>query len=207
MTTRVKICGITRVSDALTAAEHGADAIGLVFYKRSPRHLSIDKATEIVSELPPFVTTVALFLDARSEEIQQVLEHLPVDLLQFHGDECPAECGQYGRPYIKAIGMKGGTDVRAYAATYPDARGFLLDSHAVGEAGGTGQTFDWSRSPALDKPVILAGGLNPENAAEAVMRARPFGLDVSSGVESEPGIKDPEKIRRFMNEVRKADEC
>ena len=191
----------------MVVADSGADAIGLVFYPRSPRHVTIAQAAEIVEAIPPFVTTVALFLDARAEDIRAVLEQVPVDLLQFHGDECPPDCAQYGRPYIKAIGMKGGTNVQAYADTYPDAKGFLLDSHAVGEAGGTGQRFDWSMTPALGKPVVLAGGLNPGNAAEAVITARPFGLDVSSGVESEPGIKDPEKVHRFMNEVRRADEC
>ncbi len=207
MSTRVKICGITSIRDALVVADSGADAIGLVFYPRSPRHVTIAQAAEIVEAIPPFVSTVALFLDARAEDIRAVLEQVPVDLLQFHGDECPPDCAQYGRPYIKAIGMKGGTNVQAYADTYPDAKGFLLDSHAVGEAGGTGQRFDWSMTPALGKPVVLAGGLNPGNAAEAVITARPFGLDVSSGVESEPGIKDPEKVHRFMNEVRRADEC
>jgi phosphoribosylanthranilate isomerase len=207
MPTRVKICGITSIRDAQVVSDSGADAIGLVFYPRSPRHVTIEQAAEIVAAIPPFVTTVALFLDARAEDIRAVLEQVPVDLIQFHGDECPPECGQYGRPYIKAIGMKGGTNAQAYADTYPDARGFLLDSHAVGEAGGTGQRFDWSMTPELGKPVILAGGLNPDNAAEAVTIARPFGLDVSSGVESEPGIKDPEKVHRFMNEVRRANEC
>jgi len=207
MTTRIKICGITSVRDALIVSDSGADAIGLVFYPRSPRHVTIDQAAEIIDSVPPFVTTVALFLDAREDDIREVLSSMPVDLIQFHGDECPTDCGQYGRPYIKAVGMKGGVDVDAYASTYPDARGFLLDSHAVGEAGGTGERFDWSQMPSLTKPVILAGGLNPENAGEAVRSARPFGLDVSSGVESEPGIKDSHKVRRFIDEVRKADEC
>lgn len=206
MRTRVKICGITRPEDALAATELGADAIGLVFYPKSPRNLDVGRAAEIASALPPFVTTVALFLDARRELIEQVLEYVPIDLLQFHGDECPLDCTIYGRPYIKAIGMQGMVDVQAYADTYPDAQGFLLDSHAVGEAGGTGSRFDWSRIPALNKPVILAGGLRPENAAEAVRQARPWALDISSGVESAPGVKDRDLISAFISEVRKADE-
>jgi len=206
MRTRVKICGITRPEDAQVAADLGADAIGLVFYTKSPRYVEASLAAEIISAIPPFITTVALFLDARQDFIQQVLNTAPVDLLQFHGDECPADCGTFGRPYIKAIGMKGGVNAQAYADTYPDAQGFLLDSHAVGEAGGTGQRFDWSSVPELNKPVILAGGLRPDNAAEAVNLARPYALDISSGVESSPGIKDKDMMQEFISEVKKADE-
>jgi len=206
MRTRVKICGITRPEDALVAADLGVDAIGLVFYPKSPRYVEASRAAEIVSAIPPFMTTVALFLDARQDFIQQVLNTAPVDLLQFHGDECPADCGTFGRPYIKAIGMKGGVNAQAYADTYPDAQGFLLDSHAVGEAGGTGQRFDWASVPKLNKPVILAGGLRPDNVAEAVNLARPYALDISSGVESSPGIKDKDMMQEFISEVKKADE-
>lgn len=206
MRTRVKICGITRPEDAQVAADLGADAIGLVFYTKSPRYVEASLAAEIISAIPPFMTTVALFLDARQDFIQQVLNTAPVDLLQFHGDECPADCGTFGRPYIKAIGMKGGVNAQAYADTYPDAQGFLLDSHAVGEAGGTGQRFDWASVPELNKPVILAGGLRPDNAAEAVKLARPYALDISSGVESSPGIKDKDMMQEFISEVKKADE-
>jgi phosphoribosylanthranilate isomerase len=206
MRTRVKICGITRPEDAVAAAEQGVDAIGLVFYPKSPRNIDVDRANEILSVLPPFVTSVALFLDARTDFVSQILQSVPIDVIQFHGDECPADCGTFGRPYIKAIGMKGGVNVQAYADTYPDARGFLLDSHAVGEAGGTGTRFDWAETPSLNKPVILAGGLNPGNVAEAIRLARPYALDISSGVESAPGIKDRDMMKAFMTEVRNADE-
>jgi len=206
MRTRVKICGITRPEDALVAAELGVDAIGLVFYPRSPRYVEASLAAEIISAIPPFMTTVALFLDARPDFIQQVLNTVPVDLLQFHGDECPADCGNYGRPYIKAIGMKGGVNAHAYADAYPDAQGYLLDSHAVGEAGGTGERFDWASVPKLNKPMILAGGLRPDNAAEAVRLARPYALDISSGVELSPGVKDKDMMKDFISEVKKADE-
>jgi phosphoribosylanthranilate isomerase len=206
MRIRVKICGITRPEDALAAAELGADAIGLVFYPKSPRYVEASLAADIISVIPPFVTTVALFLDARQDFIQQVVSKVPVDLLQFHGDECPADCGTFGRPYIKAIGMKGSINVQAYADTYPDAQGYLLDSHAVGEAGGTGKQFDWASVPKLNRPVILAGGLKPGNVAEAVKLARPYALDISSGVESSPGIKDKDMMKAFISEVKKADE-
>ncbi|RMG60155.1 MAG: phosphoribosylanthranilate isomerase [Gammaproteobacteria bacterium] len=206
MRTRIKICGITRPEDALAAAEAGADAIGLVFWPKSPRHVTLPQAVEICTALPPFVSTVGLFLDAEEARVEETLRQVPLDLLQFHGDECPADCSRYGWPYIKAIGMQGGTDAVRYAETYPDAAGFLLDSHAVGEAGGTGKTFDWSAIPELERPLILAGGLNPDNVAEAVRTVRPWAVDVSSGVESEPGIKDAALIERFISEVRKADE-
>lgn len=206
MRTRVKICGITRPEDALVAADLGVDAIGLVFYPKSPRYVEASLAAEILSAIPPFMTTVALFLDARQDFIQQVLNTVPVDLLQFHGDECPADCGNFGRPYIKAIGMKGGVNAQAYADAYPDAQGYLLDSHAVGEAGGTGERFDWASVPKLNKPLILAGGLRPDNAAEAVRLARPYALDISSGVELSPGVKDKDMMKEFISEVKKADE-
>ncbi len=206
MRTRIKICGITRVEDALRAAELGADAIGLVFYPKSKRALTPAAAAEIVAALPPFVCSVGLFLDAREEAIRETLSAVPLDLLQFHGDECPADCAAYGRPYFKAIPMAGGTDVKAYAAAYPDARGFLLDSHAQGGAGGTGATFDWDGIPrGLGKPLILAGGLSAENVAEAIRRTRVYAVDVSSAVESRPGIKDAGKMAQFIEEVRRVD--
>lgn len=206
MRTRVKICGITRPEDAVAAAELGVDAIGLVFYPKSTRNIDVDRANEILSAVPPFVTSVALFLDARSDFVAHILNSVPIDIIQFHGDECPADCGTFGRPYLKAIGMKGGVNVQAYADTYPDAQGYLLDSHAVGEAGGTGTRFDWASTPQLNKPVILAGGLSPDNVAEAIRLARPYALDISSGVESAPGIKDRDLMKLFMTEVRNADE-
>ncbi len=206
MRTRIKICGITRPEDALAAAEAGADAIGLVFWPGSPRQVDIARAQSICLALPPFVSTVGLFLDPQESWVEEVLRQVPLDLLQFHGNEAPLECARYGWPYIKAIGMKGDVDAVRHAERYPDAQGFLLDSHRLGEAGGTGKTFDWSVVPELPRPVILAGGLNADNVAEAVRVVRPWAVDVSSGVEVEPGIKDPALMRRFVSEVAKADE-
>ncbi len=206
MRTRVKICGITRVEDALAAAGAGADAIGLVFYARSPRAVGIEQGRAIAAALPPFVSVVGLFVDARPEEVRAVLDALPIDLLQFHGDECGADCGGFGRPYIKAISMRADLDVNGYARAYPDAAGFLLDTHQDGVPGGTGQGFDWAQVPSdFNQPLILAGGLAPGNVAEAIRRVRPYGVDVSSGVELSKGIKDAAKISAFLNEVQRVD--
>ncbi len=206
MRTRVKICGITRTEDGLAAAEAGADSIGLVFYPKSPRNVSIEQAREICAALPPFVTVTALFLDPRRELVASVVDALPVDLLQFHGDECVADCTGFGRPYIKVIGMRANTRVKAYADCYADAAGILLDGHAHGAAGGSGETFDWRNIPGdLGKPVIIAGGLTPDNVAAAIRQARPWGVDLSSGVEISPGVKDHGKIAALMNEVRRVD--
>lgn len=206
MRTRVKICGITRPEDALQAAELGADALGFVFYPKSPRFVEPTMAREIVRELPPFVTSVGLFLDAEPEAIRAILADVALDMLQFHGDECPADCGGYGRPYLKAVPMAGAVDVTAYMNTYPDAAGFLLDSHAPGAAGGTGETFDWRVIPRkLPRPVILAGGLNPDNVGQALHQSRVWGVDVSSGVEASPGIKDAVKMAAFIDEVKSVD--
>lgn len=205
--TRVKICGITRVQDALCAAEHGADAIGLVFYARSPRHLEIAQAADICAQLPAFVTTVALFKDADARNIQQVLDAVPVDLLQFHGSESAEFCAQFSRPYIKALGVQQSqAALRQQAAAYGDARGLLLDSHAPGEDGGSGKSFDWTAIPLLPKPLILAGGLRADNVAEAIRTAKPYAVDVSSGVENQPGIKDAAQIAAFMQAVRTSNE-
>ena len=204
--TRVKICGITRPEDALVAAEFGVDAIGLVFYPKSPRYIDVERAKEIITALPPFVTTVGLFMDAQANDISSIVGSVPLDLLQFHGDECPADCGQYGLPYIKAVAMQGGIDYALYTASYPDAAGFLLDSHSSGQAGGTGKTFDWAQIPKKqDRPLILAGGLTPENVAKAISLVQPYGIDLSSGVESSPGVKDAAKIQNLMKEVRRID--
>lgn len=204
---RVKICGITRPEDARAAAAAGADAIGLVFHPASPRAVSVAQACAILEALPPFVTSVGLFVDAVPETVAGVLARCPLDLLQFHGDEAPAYCGAFGRPYIKAIRMRGPLDLEAVALTYADARGLLLDAYAPAAAGGTGLTFDWSLIPGgLARPLVLAGGLHPGNVAEAVRRVRPYALDVSSGVEAAPGIKDAALIQAFVANARRAAE-
>lgn len=202
--TRIKICGITRPEDALAAARLGADAIGLVFHPRSPRYVELAAAREIVAALPPLVSVVALFMDPGRQEVETVLSGLTVDLLQFHGSESPAFCELFGRRYLKALPMGGGADPLAHARAHGQALGFLLDSHAPGQQGGSGETFDWNHIPQeLPKPYLLAGGLHPGNVAEAVRRCRPYGVDVSSGVEAAKGIKDPAKLAAFINEVNR----
>jgi phosphoribosylanthranilate isomerase len=204
MRTRVKICGITRPQDAGLATTLGADAIGLVFHPRSPRYLELDAAREIAERIAPFVTVVGLFLDPEPGLVERVLDRVPLQLLQFHGDEQPSDCERWGLPYIKAIPMAGGVDVLGYAATYPTARGVLLDAHGVGEQGGSGQTFDWDRIPTeLERAVILAGGLTAQNVYAAIRRVRPYAVDVSSGVEADKGVKDADKMAAFMNEVHR----
>ncbi|WP_416224226.1 phosphoribosylanthranilate isomerase [Thiohalophilus sp.] len=188
----------------MAAAQAGADAIGLVFYPHSPRAIEIEQAREIIAALPPFVTPVGLFVDAEETTIRRVLAAVPLDMLQFHGEESPAECRRYARPYLKALRMREQADVLATARQYHDAAGLLLDTYQAGMPGGTGDRFDWRRVPAqLAMPVILAGGLNAENVAEAVTTARPYGVDVSGGVESQKGIKDAYKIRSFIAEVER----
>lgn len=199
---RSKICGITRIEDALIAAEAGADAIGLVFYTKSPRAVSIQQARDIVAALPAFVTTVGLFVNASREELNDVLAGVALDLLQFHGDESPAECESYQRPYIKALRVKPGDDIAQLAAPYAKARGILLDTYVPGVPGGTGAAFDWGLVPiGLPQPVILAGGLSAANVQAAIEQVRPYAVDVSGGVEAGKGIKDAAKIRAFMQAV------
>ena len=205
MRTRVKICGITRVEDALEAINQGADAIGLVFYAKSPRNVSATQAAEIVSSIPAFVTVVGLFVDAEPAFIQEVLSVVNLDLLQFHGDETPSACRQYSRPYMKAIRVKSGTNLVQYAADYADAKALLLDAFAEGVPGGTGLVFDWSLIPQnLPLPIVLAGGLNAENVGLAIEQVRPYAVDVSGGVEAGKGIKDVAKIAAFMRGVSNA---
>jgi phosphoribosylanthranilate isomerase len=200
---RVKICGITRVEDALAAAAAGADAIGLVFYAKSPRAVGIEQARTIIAALPPFVTTVGLFVDIECDELQRILASVPLDLLQFHGDESPEQCESINRPYIKALRVKAGDDIAAQVNRYPGAKGILLDTYVEGVPGGTGEAFDWSLVPeGLSKPVILAGGLHADNVASAVARVRPYAVDVSGGVEANKGIKDAEKIAAFIRAAR-----
>lgn len=205
MRCRVKVCGITSVTDAQMVAAAGADALGLVFYAKSKRNLSIAQAVAICSAIPPFVTSVGLFLDAEAEFVHEVLAAVPLDVLQFHGSEAPMYCAQFSRPYLKAVGMKGLAahgGFKAYADCYPQAQGFLVDSHAPGAVGGTGETFDWTQVPQdYAKPIILAGGLTPTNVAEAIRTSKAYGVDVSSGVESSPGIKDRHKVQAFMQAV------
>ncbi len=200
---RSKICGITRVEDALLAAEAGADAIGLVFYAKSPRAVDVRQARAIVAALPPFVTTVGLFVNASRCEINEILDAVPLDLLQFHVDECAADCAGYHRPYVKALRVQPGDDVRARCAEFPQAAGILLDTFVPGVPGGTGQAFDWSLVPADPGcPIILAGGLDAENVAAAIRQVRPWAVDVSGGVEAGKGVKDAAKVRAFVAAVR-----
>jgi phosphoribosylanthranilate isomerase len=206
--TRVKICGITRIPDAAAAARAGADAIGLVFYPPSPRFLSIERAREIRDALPPFVQTVALFVNADAAQVAQVIGRVHPALLQFHGDESPEFCAQFGLPFVKAYRVRSGVSAAVSALEYlrpfSGAAAWLFDSH-VPEYGGVGESFDWSLVPATDKPVILSGGLSQANVAAAIRRVKPWGVDVSSGVESAKGLKDAGKIAAFIAEVRNAD--
>lgn len=207
---RVKVCGITSVADAQTVVDSGADAIALMFYPKSSRYIEQAHAAEILQSIPPYVSTVGLFLDAEPQFIEETLAAVPVDMLQFHGSETPEFCRRFGRPYYKAVGMKGllaSGGFAAYADQYADARAILVDSHAPGAAGGTGEVFDWTQVPQdYHKPIILAGGLKPENVAEAILTTRVYAVDVSSGVESAPGIKDPERVTAFMRAVRTAEQ-
>ncbi len=203
MHTRIKICGITRIKDALAAAEAGADAIGLVFASASPRCVNVEQAAAISRSLPPFVTVVGLFVDEPEKRIREILNRVHLDLLQFHGRETPEQCRLYGRAYVKAIRMHNAVDLHAEEHLYEDASGLLLDSFTETEMGGSGKTFDWNRVPRdLRKPMILAGGLTPENVQHAIKTVHPYAVDVSSGVERSPGVKDADKITAFVNAVR-----
>lgn len=206
MATAVKICGITRLEDAFAAVRAGAHAIGLVFYPPSPRYVTPAAAGAIIRALPPFITTVGLFVDAAAEEVRSTIARAPVQLLQFHGSETPAYCRQFELPYMKAVRMGPEVDLLQYARDYHDAKALLLDAYVEGLHGGSGVAFDWSRVPRdLPLPVILSGGLTVENVADAVRRVRPSAVDVSSGVESARGIKDAAKIAAFIGGVRNAD--
>ena len=205
MRTRVKICGITRLEDAVAAVRAGADAIGLVFDPQSPRVVSVEQAAAIARAVGPFVTVVGLFVNAASASIREILRAVPVALLQFHGSETPDQCRLYHLPYIKAVRMQEGVDLHAQARAFSDAAGLLLDAYVPQLAGGTGHTFDWTRIPRdLTKPVVLAGGLNPVNVSQAVQIAQPYAVDVSSGVEAAKGIKDADKIEAFVRAVKEA---
>lgn len=200
--TRVKICGLTRPEDARVAAWHGADAVGLVFHPPSPRAVTLAQAREIVAALPPFVTTVGLFVDPLPDQVSAALSAVPLDRLQFHGDETPEFCARFGVPFIKAIRMHDEVDVGYEARRFAAAAAVLLDTHVPGTPGGSGQVFGWERIPPdLTRPLILAGGLSAENVADAVARVQPDAVDVSSGVESAPGIKDGARIAAFIKGV------
>lgn len=201
---RAKICGITRLEDALAAIAAGADALGFVF-AASPRQVTPAQAAAIIAQLPPLVTTVGLFVDAPEAQVRETLALAPLDLLQFHGDESNADCARYGRPWIKAVRMRPGLDLAQAIAAHPDARAILLDAWHPGQAGGTGLQFDWSLVPADSRrPLILAGGLTPDNVAQAIRQTHPYAVDVSGGVELAKGVKDAAKIQAFMAGVRSA---
>ena len=191
----------------MVAVEQGTDALGFVFYPPSPRYVSMDLAASIIAELPPFVTTVGLFVNAEREEIACAVELAKIDLIQFHGNECADYCAEHGRPWIKAIRMRDDVDLNQAAMDYADASALLLDAYTPGIPGGTGESFDWDRIPAkLSHKIILAGGLTPDNVTEAIHSSRPYAVDVSGGVEASRGIKDADKIARFMRGVRVAEQ-
>ena len=205
MKTRVKICGITREEDLRAVAEAGADAFGLVFYPPSPRCLSLERARELASAAPPFLTSVALFVNASAADVEQVVDSVRPHQLQFHGEETPDFCRSFGVPYVKACRAKKGVDLLEYWRPFSDACGWLADAW-VEEYGGVGAGFDWSLVPEVrERPLVLSGGLDPENVGQAIRRVKPWGVDVSSGVESAKGIKDATRIAAFIAEVRNAD--
>ena len=207
--TRIKICGITRPEDARLAVELGADAIGLVFYQPSPRYVTVEQALKVAAVVPPFVSIVGLFVDCERDELNEILQQVPVDLLQFHGNESLEDCEGYNRPFIKAIRMHDNVDLQQEASRFSSAKGLLLDSYQAGVPGGTGESFDWervskARANGLNVPIILAGGLTPANVGEAISVVAPYAVDVSGGVESAKGIKDGEKMAAFVQAVRAA---
>jgi phosphoribosylanthranilate isomerase len=204
--TRVKICGLTRPDDARAAIRLGADAIGLVFYPPSPRHVDLEPARAIAASLPPFATVVGLFVNEEAARVRRVLDQVRIDLIQFHGDEDAAYCAGFGKPYIKAVRMRPGLDLKAALAAHPEASGFLVDAWHPDTQGGTGDRFDWDLIPhGLAPSLILAGGLAPGNVAEALRAVRPYAVDVSSGVEARKGVKDAGKMAAFLNEVHEFD--
>ena len=206
MRTRVKICGFTQVNEAVTAAELGVDAIGLVFYPASPRHVSIDQAIKIVSALPAFVSVVGLFVDESESIIRDIINQVPIDCLQFHGNEQAEDCRRYNKPYMKAVRMKEGINMTQISEQYHDASALLLDAYHPAIKGGSGQQFDWDLIPKqCSLPIVLAGGLDQDNVKQAIQSVKPYALDVSSGVELEKGIKDVAKMAAFIQEINKGD--
>ena len=199
---RIKICGLTRDEDVHNAVVEGADALGFVLYAPSSRAVTAEQAAQLIKKVPAFVTTVALFVNESAEEINRVLSICPFDLLQFHGDETAEFCRQFNRPYMKAIRVRSAEDIDRAVQQYPDTKALLLDAYVENLPGGTGQAFDWRLIPELSVPWVLAGGLNATNVADAVNQVRPFAVDVSGGVEASKGIKDKQKIKDFISEVR-----
>ena len=204
---RVKICGITRLEDALCAIEAGADALGFVFYEPSPRYISAEQAASIIAQLPPFVTCVGLFVNTPIAQVKSLALHIGLDLIQFHGDETAAACDGVGLPYVRALRMQPGQAIAQIAESYQKARAILLDAWVPGIPGGTGETFDWAAIPPLTKPLILAGGLTVDNVAQAVLQVRPYAVDVSGGVELRSGVKDQSKLKLFIQRAKAADVC
>ena len=204
LSVKVKFCGITRLEDAETAAALGADAVGFVFYEKSPRYIGPAAAAEIIRRLPPFVCKVGLFVNSEKHKVESVVRETGIDLVQYHGDESPVQCESGSKPWMKAIRVSPEMDVQAEAARYARASAIFLDAHDPTAYGGTGQCFDWRVIPRkLPRPVILAGGLTPENVGKAIRIAVPYGVDVSGGIESSKGIKDPVKMERFITEARR----
>jgi phosphoribosylanthranilate isomerase len=204
--TRVKICGITRERDAIDVVRAGADALGLVFYPESPRHVTLSQARRIAGVVAPFVTVTGLFVNATSDHVREVLASVPLGLLQFHGQETNEKCNCFGLPFIKSIAMQSETDLLSLVSGYPDAAGFLLDAWQPETHGGGGVTFDWQQVPEdINAPIVLAGGLTPGNVATAIRSVKPYAVDVSTGVERDKGIKSREKIEAFMREVRNSE--
>ena len=203
--TRVKICGITRPEHARAAADVGTDAIGLMFYEPSPRYVTRERAREVCAALPPLISVVGVFVNPEPREVEVVVEDLPIDMLQFHGDEPPDLCAKAGKPYLKAVRVRTRDDIVRASARYSDARALLLDAHHDALWGGTGTQFDWNMVPDdVNHPIVLAGGLTPENVADAIRLVRPFAVDVSGGVESAPGVKDARSMEQFLKEVASA---
>jgi len=203
MRTRIKICGLTRPADARTATDAGVDALGLIFFSPSPRAVDIGVAAEIAADVPAFTVVVGVFVDSSPREIEEILAKVPITCLQFHGDESLEDCERYGVPYIKTVRMQDGVLPAEIARSYPTARAILLDSYHTQKYGGTGESFPWERAKGCrEKPVILAGGLNASNVAEAIMVSGAYGVDISTGVESTPGVKDPGKVTDLVAVVR-----
>ena len=204
--TRIKICGIREPAHARLAADEGADAIGLVFWPQSPRYIEAKRAAEVAAAVPPYVSVVGLFVDATQAQVRATLNAVPLDLLQFQGEEPPEFCERFGRPFMRAVRMGPGVDLLEYGHRFRRAKALLLDAHVPGKPGGTGQTFDWAGIPReFPLPLVLSGGLDPQNVGRAVREVKPWAVDVSSGVESARGVKDPAKIVEFIRSVRRED--